>query len=160
MLPKTLQIQMIFPAQNQHWSSLSWTWSPAASASCLPSITSADKPAPAPWCPARTSPVKHPMRQHKWQHETAQKFVLLWLLQVTAIPHSSGGYIKQKYQQASIYRAGSLTSQSYWNYRSLYSHSQCSLFPNNVSMPWWDWFLPWSPIPSLTNEGSSIKLHP
>lgn len=110
---------MSFPAQNQPWSSLSWTWGPAAPALCLPSITSADKPALVPWCPARTSPVKHPMCQHKWQHETAWKFVLLWLLQVTATPHNTGGDIEQKYQQVSIYRAkaGPLTSQSYWNHK-------------------------------------------
>lgn len=152
---------MSFPAQNQHWSSLSWTWGPAAPALCLPSITSADKPALVPWCPARTSPVKHPTCQHKWQHETAWKLVLLWLLQVTATPHSRGGDIKQKYQQASIYRAGPLTSQSYWNHKSLYSHSDlCFLLPKSVSMPQWDWFLQSSPIPSLTSEGSSPETSP
>lgn len=122
--------RMSFPAQSQHWSSLSWTRGPAAPALRLPSITSADKPALVPWCPARTSPVKHPQCQHKWQHETARRFTLLWLLQVTATPHSTGGDIKQKSQQASIYRAGPWTIQSCWDHKSLHSHSQCSLLPN------------------------------
>lgn len=74
-------------------------------------------------------------------------------------PHSTGGDVNQKYQQASIYRAEPLTSQSYWNHKSLYIpqpvlplSQQCV----HATMR----FLPSSPIPSLTSEGSSITLHP